>query len=49
MYSVNMAPNMRASIDTYLKNNLSDVRYTNGESNESGFEIFKEEEIDFVA
>ena len=43
MYSVNMAPNMRASIDTYLKNNLSDVRYTNGESNESGFEIFKEE------
>ena len=43
MYSINMAPNMRASIDTYLKNNLSDVRYTNGESNESGFEIFKEE------
>ena len=43
MYSVNMAPNMRASIETYLKNNLSDVRYTNGESNESGFEIFKEE------
>ena len=43
MYSVNVAPNMRASIDTYLKNNLSDVRYTNGESNESGFEIFKEE------
>jgi hypothetical protein len=43
MYSVNMAPNMRASINTYLKNNLSDVRYTNGESNESGFEIFKEE------
>ena len=43
MYSVNMAPNMRASIDTYLKNNLRDVRYTNGESNESGFEIFKEE------
>ena len=42
-YSINMAPNMRASIDTYLKNNLSDVRYTNGESNESGFEIFKEE------
>ena len=43
MYSVNMAPNMRASIDTYLKSNLSDVRYTNGESNESGFQIFKEE------
>ena len=43
MYSINMAPNMRASINTYLKNNLSDVRYTNGESNESGFEIFKEE------
>ena len=43
MYSINMAPNMRASINTYLKNNLSDVRYTNGESNESGFQIFKEE------
>ena len=43
MYSINMAPNMRGSINTYLKNNLSDVRYTNGESNESGFEIFKEE------
>ena len=42
-YSINMAPNMRASIETYLKNNLSDVRYTNGESSESGFEIFKEE------
>ena len=42
-YSVNMAPNMRASINTYLKNNLSDVRYSNGESNESGFQIFKEE------
>lgn len=43
MYSINMAPNMRASIDTYLKNNLSDVRYTNGLENDSGFEIFKEE------
>ena len=43
MYSINMAPNMRGSINTYLKNNLSDVRYTNGESNESGFVIFKEE------
>ena len=43
MYSINMAPNMRASINTYLKNNLNDVRYTNGESNESGFEIYKEE------
>jgi hypothetical protein len=43
VYSLNVAPNMRASIDTYLKNNLSDVRYTNGESNESGFQIFKEE------
>ena len=41
MYSVNMAPNMRASIDTYLKNNLSDVRYTNGESNESGLRYSK--------
>ncbi len=43
MYSINMAPNMRASINTYLKSNLSDVRYTNGESNESGFLIFKAE------
>ena len=43
VYSINVAPNMRASINTYLKNNLSDVRYTNGESNESGFQIFKEE------
>jgi len=43
MYSVNMAPNMRVSIETYLENNLSDIRYTNGQENDSGFDLFKTE------
>ena len=43
VYSINMAPNMRASIQTYLENNLSDVRYTNGEEGDSGFDLFKRE------
>jgi len=43
MYSINMAPNMRASIQTYLENNLSDIRYTNGQENDSGFDLFKTE------
>ena len=43
VYSINKAPNMRASIETFLTNNLEDIRYTNGEEGDAGFDLFKTE------
>ena len=34
---------MRASIETFLTNNLEDIRYTNGEEGDAGFDLFKTE------